>query len=151
MSFQENLRKYREMAGLTAKDLAAQIGMRYGTYVSYETAGKEPRYDTLKKIAAALHVSIDKLLEYETDELERWANYLNDTNINFIDNGEEITLVIGSDGVNSENISIPRKLLLQTLQVANKQASRTLAPAHKEILCNRLKDFLIYHEPMQLI
>ena len=151
MSFQENLRKYREMAGLTAKDLAAQIDMRYGTYVSYETAGKEPRYDTLKKIAAALHVSIDKLLEYETDELERWANYLNDTNINFIDNGEEITVVIGSDGVNSQNIVFSRKALLPTHQMANRQAARVLAPARKGLICNTLKDFLLMNEPLRII
>ena len=62
MSFQDNLRKYRKLAGLTAKDLAAQIDIRYGTYVSYETAGKEPKLETLCKIAAALHVSIDELL-----------------------------------------------------------------------------------------
>ena len=65
MGFQENLRKFREAQGITAKDFAAKVGLKYGTYFSYETAGKEPKLETLCKIAAALHVSIDELLGYD--------------------------------------------------------------------------------------
>lgn len=78
MGFQENLRKYREAAGLTAKDFAALIGIKYSTYVSYESAGKEPKYDTLKNIAAALHVSIDSLLGYQVNKLDHLLNRLGD-------------------------------------------------------------------------
>ncbi len=74
MSFQQNLRKYRERIGISAKDFAAQIGTPYTTYVAYENQGREPKYDTLCKIAAALHVSIDDLLEYEPDKLQYWLD-----------------------------------------------------------------------------
>ena len=63
--FQNNLRFYRKQTGLTAKDFAAQLNINYGTYNSYESAGKEPKYDTLCKIATALHVSIDDLIGYK--------------------------------------------------------------------------------------
>lgn len=79
-TFQENLKKYRERLGITAKDFAAEVGIKYGTYISYETAGKEPKYDTLCKIASALHVSIDDLLGYKVDNMNKidyWLNYLN--------------------------------------------------------------------------
>lgn len=63
MSFQENLRLYRERAGYTqAKEFAAAIGLKYTTYIAYENQGKEPKYDTLRRIAAALNVSTDMLL-----------------------------------------------------------------------------------------
>lgn len=63
MSFQDNLKKYREIAGYTqAKDFAEKIGVPYQTYMGYENRGREPKFDTLMKIAAALHVSIDELI-----------------------------------------------------------------------------------------
>ena len=76
--FQENLRAYREKSGITAKDFAAQLGIKYTTYSSYENADRKPKYDTLIKIASALHVSIDELLNYERTEptLEEWISIL---------------------------------------------------------------------------
>ena len=65
MSFQENLRKYREAAGFTqSKDFASKIGIPYSTYTGYENQGREPKYDLLSKIAAALGVTTDELLGY---------------------------------------------------------------------------------------
>lgn len=62
--FHERLRFYRERLGITAKEFAAQIGIKYSTYSGYEAAGKEPRYDTMIQIAEALHVSLDELFGY---------------------------------------------------------------------------------------
>lgn len=61
--FSDNLRRYREAAGYSqAKDFAAALGVKYSTYIGYEAQGREPKYDILCKIAAALHVSTDELL-----------------------------------------------------------------------------------------
>lgn len=62
MSFAENLRKYRERAGYSSKELADIIKIKYTTYLNYENAGSEPRYEILMKIADVLNVSIDDLL-----------------------------------------------------------------------------------------
>lgn len=75
-TFQENLKKYRERLGISAKDFAAQIGVKYSTFSNYENQGREPKYDTLCKIAAALHVSIDDLLGYKKDEWESTKSIL---------------------------------------------------------------------------
>ena len=65
MTFQENLRFYRINAGYRqAKDFAAAIGVNYSTYMAYENQGKEPKYETLLRIAEALNVSIDTLLGF---------------------------------------------------------------------------------------
>ncbi|WP_303841626.1 helix-turn-helix domain-containing protein [Selenomonas ruminantium] len=74
MSFQDNLRQYREKAGINAKDFAAQLGIKYTTYTAYENQGREPKYDVLCKIAAALHVSIDELMDYKPDRLQYWLD-----------------------------------------------------------------------------
>lgn len=65
MSFQENLKEYREKAGYkAAKDFAAVLGIPYSTYVAYENRGREPKYETLVKIAKALGVTPNDLLGY---------------------------------------------------------------------------------------
>ena len=51
-TFQERLRYYREKAGYkTARKFSEEIEIPYSTYLSYENAGKEPKYETLIKIA----------------------------------------------------------------------------------------------------
>lgn len=75
-AFQDNLKKFRERLGFSAKGFAADIGIKYTTYANYENAGSEPKYDTLIKIAAALHVSIDDLLGYTVDEWEKTKTLL---------------------------------------------------------------------------
>ncbi|WP_302451528.1 helix-turn-helix domain-containing protein, partial [Acidaminococcus fermentans] len=72
MSFQEKLRYYREKAGYkSAKEFANLLDVPYTTYVAYENKGREPRYDTLKKISFLLEVSIDTLLENEATEIQK--------------------------------------------------------------------------------
>lgn len=72
MSFQEKLRYYREKAGYkSAKQFANLLDVPYTTYVAYENKGREPRYDTLKKISFLLGVSIDTLLENEATEVQK--------------------------------------------------------------------------------
>ena len=61
--FKENLRYYREKAGYKKQtDLAKAINIPYTTYLNYEKAGREPKYETLVKIANELCISTDELL-----------------------------------------------------------------------------------------
>ena len=63
MSFQENLKYYREKAGYKqAKDFAQILNIPYSTYVGYESKNREPKYEMLCKIADLLEVSTDDLL-----------------------------------------------------------------------------------------
>ncbi|WP_370850990.1 helix-turn-helix domain-containing protein [Megasphaera sp.] len=74
MKFSENLKQIRKKAGYTAKELAQKIELPYTTYAAYENQGREPKFETLIKIADALHVSIDELLGRSIDapdELEK--------------------------------------------------------------------------------
>lgn len=69
MAFKNNLLKLRESAGYkNAKEFAKSIGIPYTTYMGYENKNAWPPEETLKKIAHALHVSVDTLLDYRVDE-----------------------------------------------------------------------------------
>ena len=87
MGFQENLKKYRELAGYhQAKDYAKVLGISYPTYMGYENRGREPKFDLLIKIASTLHVSIDELLGYDPkypDKLQKCLTDLKDKGIEF--------------------------------------------------------------------
>lgn len=77
MGFQENLRHYREKAGYkSAKDFADVLGISPNTYVGYEVRGREPKYETLCKIADLLQVSTDDLLGRTTNILGNKDNYI---------------------------------------------------------------------------
>lgn len=84
MGFQENLRYYRERAGYKqSKDFAQALDIPYSTYKGYETQGREPKYNTLCKIADLLNVSTDELLGREnnilgTNENNKIRKELND-------------------------------------------------------------------------
>ena len=74
MSFQENLKNTREHAGYeSAKDFAQNVlGIKYTTYLAYEwQEGREPKYDRLCEIAAALHVTTDELLGFDGESIWR--------------------------------------------------------------------------------
>lgn len=72
MSFQENLRYYREKAGYKqAKDFAEALNIPYSTYTGYEVRNREPKYETLCKIADLLQVSTDDLLGRTTNIVGR--------------------------------------------------------------------------------
>lgn len=67
-TFQDNLRHYREKAGYKKQtDFAKAIGLPYTTYLNYEKAGREPKYETLVKIADKLGITTDELLGVKQD------------------------------------------------------------------------------------
>lgn len=69
MSFQDNLRKYREEAGYkTAKDFSKVLSVSYDAYVGYENKGREPKYAVLVEIAQTLGVTTDELLGNEPEK-----------------------------------------------------------------------------------
>ena len=77
MSFQENLRYHRKKAGYQqAKDFAMALNISYSTYKGYESQGREPKYETLCRIADLLKVSTDDLLGRTTNILGNKDDYI---------------------------------------------------------------------------
>ena len=106
MSFQENLRYYREKAGYKqAKDFAEALNIPYSTYTGYEVRNREPKYETLCKIADLLQVSTDDLLGRTTNILgtnedERLKKELN----NLLNPNEVKSLQVVVNNIDKEDI-----------------------------------------------
>ena len=145
MGFKENLKQYREGLGITAKDFARLVGVRYTTYVNYENVGTEPKYETLIKIATALHVSIDDLLDYKPDKLNYWLKYLGERYDFFTsENGSEGTLAYWDEEDFSEGnpptmtIDIEEEELTNLLDKAYKQGVASTDTMIKKVMRNNV-------------
>lgn len=58
----ERIKNARRVAGLTQKELAEMLGVVPSMIGQYETGARNPKIDTIKKLAASLNVSVDFLL-----------------------------------------------------------------------------------------
>ena len=67
-----NIRKYRVARGLSQAELAERIGKKRSAVGNYESGTREPDYDTLSALAAALEVSAVDLLGENSDEDALW-------------------------------------------------------------------------------
>lgn len=59
------LRKLRRKRKLTLRDLERLSGVDYSSISKIETGAAEPKVNTVVKLARALHVSLDELLEMD--------------------------------------------------------------------------------------
>ncbi|MBQ3553689.1 MAG: helix-turn-helix domain-containing protein [Clostridia bacterium] len=63
--------KIRELRGsMTQKDLAKKLGISTSAVGMYEQNRREPDLKTLKKIAGCFDVTLDRLMDYQTNETE---------------------------------------------------------------------------------
>lgn len=60
----DNIKKYRNKLALTQEALARKADISYNTITKLEEKGiKNPRMDTLKKLAIALNITVDELIK----------------------------------------------------------------------------------------
>jgi transcriptional regulator with XRE-family HTH domain len=62
MATKSNLRQLREVAGLSVRELAKQIGESHTNVSYWERSGQIPRSDVLAPMAKTLGVSVEELL-----------------------------------------------------------------------------------------
>ena len=63
MNIAENIRKHREAAGLSQKELAVKVAVEQGSISKFENGIKTPSIAMGKAIANALGCSLDELVE----------------------------------------------------------------------------------------
>lgn len=71
-NFTERLKRFRKKAGLNQEELAFQIGVSVMTVRRWEWGKYFPRADEIKKLASALHVSEEELLNEEPSQ-QNWV------------------------------------------------------------------------------
>ena len=72
-SFAQRLRKLREKAGFTQEQLAELIGVHEATIRRWELSQRQPRLEEIKKLAEALNLPENELLNGEIEQPGSWA------------------------------------------------------------------------------
>ena len=65
MEFGENLKRLREMKGISQAEIAETLGVSQSIIAQYEAGAKSPNVILAAKIAAELGVSLDTMLQKE--------------------------------------------------------------------------------------
>lgn len=95
----ENLKRERKAAGYTQREFAQLLGMPVSTYSNYENGNRDPGPETLKKIADALDVPLDRLLSI-SEQMEKLSRPENRKLLDQV----------------AEEIDIPSETILEWLQ-----------------------------------
>ena len=133
MRFQDNLRKYRERLGINAKDFAAKIDLPYTKYIAYENKNVEPKYDTLCKIATALHVSVDDLLGYEPDRLRYWLDRFPDFPLYADVKEDDIVISNGSIDNNTIIATLSKADFIKAMEQIERETQELINTNHKRL------------------
>ena len=134
LGFHENLRFYRERAGYSLTSFSKKIGVSYNTYAGYEIRGREPKYQTLVKIADLLNVSLDDLLgRASKDEDEKLYKL-----ISKILPSEPILL--------NEKFNVNR-FLIELVDISKEDITFDLYNVEKNFFFKNNKDILITDKP----
>lgn len=148
MALRDNLKRLREQQGMTGKEFAASIGISYTTYMNYENSNPEkarwPSEETLVKIAAALHVSLDDLLGYHALGKIKGidvSKYFNDLGFWITPSSWEGWVIVSANEPGHEELdnlfSVPRndleKIMIATEADAQKFKRSKLLAALKEV------------------
>ncbi|WP_051650019.1 helix-turn-helix transcriptional regulator [Selenomonas sp. AB3002] len=125
-SFGERLKQYRTDSQYTGKAFAELIDIPYQTYMGYENKNVEPNFDTLIKIATALHVSTDDLLGYKIDKCEYWAEYLQKIGFNIEIQHDSIRIQTAPTNIEAHSITIPKEAFLLQMDIISSLADSNL-------------------------
>jgi transcriptional regulator with XRE-family HTH domain len=160
MSFQENLKRIREEHGYkTAKEFADTIpGLNYATYSTYENVapgkGREPKYDLLCQIAAALGVTTDELLGYSPSEFNKYVYMLKELCIVVTLSADGKVILSATDDASdesicyffnrTENIYLPSKdSFIEIMRTIIADTEEVTKPLKKLAFSNLLFDHLL--------
>lgn len=76
MKVGDKIRFFRKKQKLTQKELARKAGLAEITIRQYESGLYEPKFDTAKKIAVALEISVYDLMEWDNVELTKEVEFI---------------------------------------------------------------------------
>ena len=117
MNLGKIIKQLRQKHNMTQEDLGKIIDKNRSTIAGYETEGKEPDYETLKKIAIYFNVSTDYLLgKTDTPQVEI-SNNAQKLSINIHNLLIEKDVITKDEELTDEKIEWLQKLIGQAIDL----------------------------------
>ena len=88
----DNIKKARLDAGLTQKEVAEKLGVAQAQYARWENGGRNPKDETVEKLAKIFGVTFDKL-QGRNDGLDEIVNLLRNYELT-VEDKKEIAILI---------------------------------------------------------
>lgn len=131
MNIGDNIRKNRERAGLSTRDLADKVGVNHSTIVRYEGNKIDQRYSVLKNICIALNVTMTDLL-HEEEGIQLNEKYVISCT------GNNVTLkenYIGKDGnIKTKSVGYYGNLKLLYNELINREVNQSILKGLENVL-----------------
>ena len=88
----DNIKKARLDAGLTQLEVAEKLGVAQAQYARWESGGRNPKDETVEKLANILNTSFE-ILKGRDDGLEEIISFLKEQELNDIQKKEVLELL----------------------------------------------------------
>lgn len=88
----DNIKKARLDAGLTQLEVAEKLGVAQAQYARWESGGRNPKDETVEKLAEILNTSFE-ILKGRDDGLEEIISFLKEQELNDIQKKEVLELL----------------------------------------------------------
>lgn len=124
MTIGERIREVRKSRGLTQKELGERLGLSYQSIAQWENDLRKPKSETILKIAGALGVRYEDLVELETFN----------TGAEFDKRWKELTKSANGDSLTVIHTTDPRKFIDFALDQMNEEGQAKLAERAAEVL-----------------
>ena len=72
------IKEIRKSLGISQREIANRLNLPFSTYSNYENNNREPSFDTIKKIADALGVSVAEIMQWTKFDTEYDSKKLSD-------------------------------------------------------------------------
>lgn len=93
MDFAKRLKRLRENANLSQKELAEKLGMTAQSYNNYEKRGYDPKPEMLVNLAIALNTDVNKLLGFKPDALNQAKKIADEVGMEYTDDGDGYIII----------------------------------------------------------
>lgn len=133
MDLGSNIKKYREIAGLTMDDLSNKLHVSKSTISRYESNSRKPSYDMLEKIATVLSVPINSLLSISDQKVlieDKVKKIIDMTNTNYNEHTEKLVCL------DNETCLLKRQLLDFLIK------GYKINPDTAHLLCSEIIDYI---------
>lgn len=146
-NFAHNLISIREEKGLSRQELANLASVSVAAIGYYENGHREPTLSTLKAIATALNVSIDKLLDFHVDEFEYYKNLVEELNIDNSGYNSKFP-VKGFKVIENENSIYLMPIYTNDDKYEYHELKKGAFVGNKKAFCNFIKEMLLKEKKM---
>lgn len=128
MAFSENLKHFRTAANMSQQDLSNAAGVSTRMIQQYERGVSQPRFSVAEKIASALSISIEELLDTKEAAVGELGDaYGSRAQRDFLNTAEKFTALMAGGDIPQEDKEAAFMMVMKAYTIA-KEKNQVFTP-----------------------